>query len=263
MHSLWTGTISFGLVNIPVQLYSAVDEQKLDLDMLHKKDLSPVRFARVCRSDGHEIPYNEIVKGYEFRKGDYVVLEEEDFKKANARKTNTIDILQFAEESDIDPVYYDKPYYLEPGKGGDNAYALLRDALERSRRVGIARFAMRNREHLAAVKPAGNAILLHTLRFKSEVRTPKLRVPGPKTARGREMDMALQLINQLTEKFHPEIHKDTYIEELKNVIETKAKGRAPAAKEKEPAPTRVTDLMETLKASLHRTREREREKVSA
>jgi DNA end-binding protein Ku len=259
MRAIWTGTLSFGLVNIPVRLFPATEEQKLNLDMLHKHDLSPVRFARVCRADGREIPYEDIVKGYEYQKGDYVVLEKEDFERANVRKTNTIDLLTFCAEPEVSSLYFDRPYYLEPGKGADHAYVLLREALRRSKRVGVARFVLRNREHLALIRPERDVLLLNTLRFKSEIRDPEIKVPSGKSFRGRELDMALQLIEQQSGPFRPEQYRDTYTEELKEVIQEKAKGKTPAPKGKEPAPTQVPDLMAALRASL----EREKEKVHA
>src|SRR4051812_45551132 len=150
MRAMWSGTISFGLVNIPVQLYSAVQEEELSFHMLHKKDLSPIRFARVCREDGHEVPWEEIVKGYEVSKGNYVVMTEEDFKKVAVKRSNTIEILKFSDEKDIQPAYFERPYYLEPDKGADKAYALLSEALDKSKKVGIAKVVFRNKEHLAA-----------------------------------------------------------------------------------------------------------------
>ncbi|MGQ0644991.1 MAG: non-homologous end joining protein Ku [Elusimicrobiota bacterium] len=257
MRALWTGSIGFGLVNIPVRLYTAIEPQSLDLDMLHKKDLSPVRFARVCREDGREVPWEDIVKGYQVRKGDYIVLNEEDFKKADARKTGSIEILQFCREQEIETHYFEKPYYLEPEKGGQRAYALLREALRRSGKAGVAKFVLRNREHLAVLKPEDDVLVLNTLRFQSEIRAPDLNLPARAPAKGKELDMALKLIEQLTEPFRPEDYRDTYTDKLKKIIEEKSKGRTPAAKGEEPAPTRVPDLMAALRASL----EREKEKV--
>src|SRR5215211_1486354 len=142
MRALWTGSLSFGLINIPMKLYSATQEHGLNFDMLHKKDLSPIRYARICKADGKEIPYKDIVKGYEYQKGDYVVLVEEDFKRANIKKTKSIEMIEFTKESEINPLYYEKPYYLEPDKGADKAYVLLREALLKSKKVGIAKFVL-------------------------------------------------------------------------------------------------------------------------
>src|SRR5262249_10175282 len=140
MRALWSGSLSFGLINIPVRIYSATEARALDFDMLHKKDLSPIRFARICKAEEKEVPWQEIVKGYEYQEGEYVVLDEEDFKRASVKKTKTIEIIDFVEEIEIDPVYYEKPYYLEPGKGADKAYVLLRESLKKSKKVAIARF---------------------------------------------------------------------------------------------------------------------------
>jgi DNA end-binding protein Ku len=257
MRSIWTGTISFGLVNIPVRLYVASEEHGLDLDMLHKKDLSPVRYVRVCKAEGHEVPYEDIVKGYEYQKGDYVVLTNEDFKRAAVRKTYTIDIVRFVSEGEIDSIYFEKPYYLEPDKGAERAYALLREALRKSKKVGLARFVLRNREHLGVVKPEEKVIVLNTLRYKDEIRdADDLKLPTAEAGRGKEVDMALQLIDQLTEPFRPEEFKDTYAQDLKHLIAEKVKGKTPAAEGEAPSPTAVPDLMAALKASLQKKKEK-------
>jgi DNA end-binding protein Ku len=251
MRSIWTGTVSFGLVNIPVRLYVASEERGLDLDMLHKKDLSPVRYVRVCKADGREVPYEEIVKGYQYRKGDYVVLTEDELKKASVQKTYSVDIVRFVDETEIDTIYFEKPYYLEPDKGAEKAYALLREALRRAKKVGVARFVLRNREHLGVVKPEGRVIVLNTLRYKAAIRDAEdLKLPASEAAKGKELDMALQLIDQLTEPFKPEEFKDTYVEDLKRLIDEKVKGRPLTAAGEAPAPTAVPDLMAALKASL-------------
>lgn len=263
MRAIWTGALSFGLINIPVRLYSATaTEERISFDMLHKKDLSPIRYARVCKSDGHEIPYNEIVKGYEYQKGDYVVLSDEDFKKASPRKTKTIDILDFAKETEIDTIFYEKPYFLEPDKGAEKAYALLREALKKSKKIGVASFVLRNKEHLAAIKPYGKAILLNQLRFQEELRKPEgLNLPDSSKARGKEIEMALALIDQLSEPFKPAEYKDTYQKELKKIIEAKAKGKKIQVKDEEPeSSTEVVDLVAMLKASL---KKQQRAKVKA
>jgi DNA end-binding protein Ku len=255
MRAIWTGALSFGLVNIPIRLYSATSGTDLDLTMLHKKDLSPIRYARICRADGKEIPYEDIVKGYEYRKGDYVILTEEDFKKANVEKTKSIEIQEFAKESEIDPIYFEKPYFLEPEKGAEKAYALLRESLKKSKKVGIAKFVLRNRERLAAIKPSGNVIVLEQMRFEHEIREPEdLNLPDAKKAGSKEIQIALALIEQLTEHFKPGQYKDTYTDELKKVIDAKAKGKPIKAKGKERKPTEVSDLMAVLKKSLEKER---------
>ena len=251
MRAIWSGTISFGLVTIPVRLFSGSQSNSLDLDMLRKDDLCPVKYARVCRSDGKEIPYEDIVKGYEYREGDYVVLEPEDFEKANVRKTKTIDIQDFVMESEVDTIFFQKPYYLEPDKGGDKPYALLREALKKSKKVGIANFVMRNHEHIAVLKPYGKLLLLNQLRYHDEIRdTDELNLPESKLVNDKELKMAISLIDQTTAKFKPEEYEDTYIEDLKKIIEAKAKGKKPKVKGKEPKKSNVVDMMTLLKKSL-------------
>lgn len=256
MKSIWSGSISFGLVNIPVKLYSAAESKNIDFDMLHKKDFSPIRYARVCKAEGKEVPYIEIVKGYEYQKGDYVVLSDEDFKKADVRKTKTIDIINFAREDEIDAIYFEKPYFLEPQKGSEKAYSLLRSALEKSKKVGIAKFVLRSREHLGVVKPDSEVIILDQIRFSDEVRSAKdLKIFNAKIE-DREIDMALALIDQLTTSFNINDYKDTYRQDLEKIINEKVKGKVPKPRGEEPQPTNVKDLMSVLKESLQKEKER-------
>ncbi|HEY9744635.1 MAG TPA: Ku protein [Oculatellaceae cyanobacterium] len=251
MRSIWTGSLSFGLVNIPIRLYSGTKRERLDFDLLHKKDLSPIRYARVCKAEGKEVPYEEIVKGYEYEKGEYVVLTEEDFERANVRKNKSIEIISFAQQEEIDPNYFEKPYWIEPDKGAARAYALLREALRESGRVGIAQFVLRNREHLCIVRPEGEALALNQMRFASELQEPSsLQLPERAKPDAKELSLALSLIDQFTEPFRPENYKDTYHEELERLIEEKLSGKAPAKMGKAPEPTKVRDLMSLLKASL-------------
>jgi DNA end-binding protein Ku len=259
---IWTGALSFGLINIPVRLHSATaTEDQLDFDMLHKKDLTPIRYARVCRSDGKEVPYEDIVKGYEYRKGDYIVLTSEDFKSASPKKTKTVDIIDFVKESEIDTIYYEKPYFLEPEKGSEKAYLLLREALKKSKKVGVAQYVLRNKEHLGVIKPYGRVIVLDQLRYKDEIRKPAgLNIPETSNAKGKEITMALNLIDQLSEPFKPEEYHDTYKQDLKKMIAAKAKGKKFKSKEKEPEETEVVDLVAMLKASLKR---HQKQKVKA
>jgi DNA end-binding protein Ku len=255
MRAIWTGSLSFGLVNIPVKLYSGAESGPgIDLTMLHSKDLSPIRYAKICRQDGKEVPYEDIVKGYEYQKGDFVVLTDEDFEKANAKKTKTIDIVEFTDQDEIDIRYFEKPYYLEPTKGAEKPYALLREALAKSKKVAIAKFVLRNREHIASLKPVGKALVLDQMRFPAEIREPSgLKLPEEVDIQGQEIKMALALIEQLTKHFIPEDFHDTYTEELERVIEAKAKGKQPAASKAEaPTNTEVKDLMAMLKASLEK-----------
>ncbi len=252
MRALWNGSISFGLVNIPVHMYMASHDQELKFVMLHKKDLSEIRYARICKHEEKEVPWQEIVKGYEYKKGEFVILDEKDFARASLEKAKAIEIIQFINEDEIDSVYYIKPYYLEPGKNASSAYGLLREALKKSKKVGLARYVLRNREHLAVIKPYNNAIVLIELRFYSELLPPKdLDLPATGKVNTKEMDMALKLINQLTSSFNPKDYKDTYVEDMKTIIQQKAKGRHPAhPKTAEPKPTKVHDIMSLLEASL-------------
>jgi DNA end-binding protein Ku len=251
MKAIWSGSISFGLVTIPVKLYSGSQNNTLDLDMLRKGDLCPVKYSRVCREDGKEIPWEDIVKGYEYKEGDYVVLDKEDFEKANVEKTKTIDILDFVKESEVDSLFYDKPYYLEPEKAGIKPYALLREALKKSKKVGIGSFVIRNREHIGVVKPYGKLIVLNQLRYHDEIRDyDELNLPDDKNIKEKELKMAMELIDKSTSKFKPEEYEDTYVEDLKKVIEAKAKGRKPKAKGKEPKQAKVINMMDLLKKSL-------------
>ena len=252
MRAMWSGAVSFGLVNIPVRLYSATGgETKLEFDLLHEKDKSPIRFARICKLEGEEVPYQELVKGFEYSDGEYVILTDEDFQKADVTKTRAIQIQDFVKEEEIDDIFFEKPYFLEPDKGAAKAYALLREALRQSGMVGIASFVLRNREHIAAIRPSGNVLMLDQLRYPSEIRKPEgLKLPEAAEIDQRELDLALALVNQLTDEWKPEKYHDTYTEELRRVIEEKAQGRIPVPKGEEPRPTEVVNLMDALKKSL-------------
>lgn len=252
MRPIWTGSISFGLVNIPVKLFSGVHpRQGLDLDMLHKEDHAPIRYARICRKDGEEVPWDDIVKGYEYSEGDYVVLTEADFDKANPKKTQTIDIQQFVADGEVDIRYFEKPYYLEPVKGGEKAYALLHKALEKSDKLALAKFVMHEREHLAVLKPVGRALVLNQMRFPKELREAgNLKFPSDHDVTDKELDVALKLIKQETKHFIPEDFHDTYTEELEDIITAKSKGKKVPRHGEKPKDTSSHDLMATLKASL-------------
>ncbi|HEX7963129.1 MAG TPA: Ku protein [Candidatus Saccharimonadales bacterium] len=253
MRPIWNGSISFGLVNIPVRLYSAVNPREgIDLDMLHKDDHAPIRYARICRKDGEEIPWNDIVKGYEYRDGDYVVLTKKEMESIDAKKTQTIDIQQFVDEQDIDIRYFEKPYYLEVVKGGEKAYALLRGALQKSGKLALAKFVLHEREHVAALKPVGRALVLNQMRFPTDLREAgELHFPTDKDLSAKELDMALKLVKQETKSFIAEDLHDTYTEELEEMIKEKTKGKKPAKhKSAPPKETTAGDLMSALKASL-------------
>lgn len=255
MRSIWTGAISFGLVNIPVKLYSAVQQQALDLDMLAKKDLSPIRYARINKNTGKEVDYKDIVKGYEYEKGHYVVVTDDDFKKASPEKSKTINITDFVKEEEIDSIYFEKPYYLEPDKGAAKAYALLVKALDKSKKVGIAQFMIRNRERLGALKVMNGMLVLNQLRYASEIRKPdELDIPKQEKVSPKEVELATKLIDQLTEHFEPENFHDTYVEELKRIVEAKAQGKPVKKAPVKRAKTDVKDIMSVLKESLKATK---------
>ncbi len=230
MRSIWSGSLSFGLINIPIKVYPAAEEHVLEFDMLHKKDLSPIRYARICKMEGKEIPYDEIVKGYEYEKNEYIVIDKEDFKAANAKKTSMIEIQHFAHLQEIDPIYFDKPYYLEPDNKSAKAYHLLKEALQKSKKVAVASFVFRNKEHFGILRPLDHILVLIQLRYQLEIRSfQELQVPKEKIS-PKEMDVALMLINKLTQPFNPEKYHDTYTEELIALIEQKVKGKKPSKK---------------------------------
>ncbi len=257
MRAIWKGWLSFGLINIPINLYTGVNQKALRFHFLHAKDKSPIRFARICKKDGKEIPWEEITRGYELESGDMVVLTEEDLAKAYPEKTKTIEILDFVDEEEVDPIYYEKPYFLEPQRGAAKAYLLLREALKKTKKVGIAKFILRNRENLAALRPHDNLILLHQLRYSSEIRqSGNLQIPKGEKTSLREIDLAIKLIDQLTHSFDPKHYKDTYQEDILDIIKKKAKGKRVVPQEK-PKKKRVQhDLMKVLKASLQKKRKR-------
>lgn len=252
MRPIWTGAISFGLINIPVKVYAATEESTLDLDMLDGRDHSNIKFKRVNESTGKEVPYDKIVRAYNLN-GKYVVLDKEDFESADAEKTKTIDIEHFVEESDIDSIYFEHPYYLEPAKGGEKAYAILRDALASTKKVGVTTFVMRNKEALAILKPYKNGILLNRIRFEEEIRSMSdLKLPAKPKTKAKEQAVANQLIQQQTEKFDISSYKDTYSGKLMKLIKQKAKtGKTPKkATMKVVHRKDEDDLMSMLKASL-------------
>lgn len=250
MRPLWTGAIGFGLVNIPVKLYSATQGSELNLDMLDKKDHSNIKYMRVNAKTGKEVKWENIVKGYKID-DKYVVLDEKDFETANAVKTKTIDISDFVKLSEIDSVYYEMPYYLAPDKSGARAYELLREALEKSGKAGVASFVMRNKESLAILKASGKMIVLNRIRFAEEIRDPKeLESTTKATVKPAELKMAMTLIDQLTGKFDIRKYKDTYTEQLMKVIKAKAKGAKPIKPHLKVVHSTAKDLMSQLKASL-------------
>jgi DNA end-binding protein Ku len=257
-HAIWNGTINFGLVTIPVKLQTAIRTNDLRFNFLHKKDDGRIQNVRRCSLDGEEVSYDEIVRGYEYEKGQYVILTDQDFARVNVEATQSVDIVQFVDLSEINPMYFDKPYYLEPEKKGRHAYALLREALKSMNKVGIAKVVIRSREHLAALKPNGEALVLELMHFADEiVDTGSLDLPAEEEPRENEMKVAKLLIDTMTAAFDPEQFQDTYREELLAMIEARAAGKT--IPEGKPAPKRsdkVVDLMEVLQKSLEATRAR-------
>ena len=260
--AIWKGNISFGLVNIPIALYPATRREELKFRLLRKSDLSQVNYKRVAEKDGKEVPWDQIVKGYEYDKGKYVVLKEEDFQRVDLEATQTVDIKDFVDQEEIDPMFFYKPYYLEPQKGGDKAYALLRDALKNTNKVGVAKVVIKTRQYLAGVKPEGGALVLELMHFADELADPeKLHVPKKMEVGKREMNMAKSLIDSMTSKWEPEKYKDDYREALMEVIEEKVEAGGKEIEEKPrkaPKSTKVVDLVSVLQKSLEQTGEKRR-----
>jgi DNA end-binding protein Ku len=257
MRAIWKGSISFGLVNIPIAVYPATRKEDLKFRLLRKSDLSPVNYKRVAEKDGKEIPWDQIVKGYEYEKGKYVVLKDEDFEHVDLEATQTVDIQDFVDQEEIDPMFFYKPYYLEPQKGGDKAYALLRDALEDSKKVGIAKVVIKTRQYLAGVKPEDGVLVLELMHFADELlETEKLYVPKKVEVGKREMNMAKSLIDSMSSKWNPQKYRDDYREALMEVIEEKVEAGGKEIEEKPkkaPKPTKVIDLVSVLRKSLEQT----------
>ena len=254
MRAIWKGSISFGLVNIPIALYPATRKEELKFRLLRKKDLSPVNYKRVAAKDGREVAWDEIVKGYEYEKGKFVVLSDKDFQRVDLEATQTVDIQDFVDLEEIDPMFFYKPYYLEPQKGGDKAYALLREALADGKKVGIAKVVIKTRQYLAGVKALKDVLVLELMHFAEELAdAEKLHVPKKATVGKREKDMAEALVKSMTSKWDPEKYKDDYREALMEVIEEKVEsgGEEIEEKPKEKKPsTKVIDLVAVLQESL-------------
>jgi DNA end-binding protein Ku len=248
--AIWKGAVTFGLVTVPVSLYSATRSNDLAFRLLHKKDTSPIDYRRFCDAEDVEVAWKDIVKGYEYEKGRFVVLTDEDFTRARVPATQTIEILDFVPGAEIDFSYFEHPYWLEPTKPGRKGYALLRAALEASERVGIGKIVLRQREHLAALRPAGKGLMLTTMRFAHEIApADSFDLPDRSGADKRELELALRLVDSLAGEWKPERYKDEYREVLMKAIEQKMRGktiRAPAAAK----PAKVIDLMTALRRSL-------------
>ncbi len=253
MAPIWKGSLSFGLVNIPVELRGAVRSDHISFRMLHAEDLSPVKYERISSKTGETVPWEEIVKGYEYEKGKYVVITDDDFKTAALESSKTIDILDFVPAQEIDPRYFDKPYYLMPTKGGEKAYALLREAIRKSGAVGIGKIVMRQVQHLVGIKVVGDALVLEIMRFESElIDENEFNFPDESLVRPKELKMAEELVANLAEPFDPSRYKDDYRANLMKVIRARMKGKKlplPVTDD-DVADTKVVDLMARLQASL-------------
>ena len=254
MRPIWKGTISFGLVSIPISLHRATTEEDLRFRLLRKTDLSPVNYKRVAEVDGKEVAWDQIVKGYEYEQGKYIVLKDEDFKRVDIEATQTVDIIDFVELDEIDPMFFDRPYYIEPQKNADKAYALLRDSLQNAEKVGIAKVVIKTKQHLAAVKPRSNLLVLELMHFADELINPdELKSPKAVKPSGQEMKMAQELVKSMTAEWHPNKYTDDYRKALLNLIHRKIKSggkELPEPKTEGKKPTNVIDLVEVLKRSL-------------
>jgi DNA end-binding protein Ku len=251
MRPIWKGGISFGLVFIPIKLYSAVDSENLDLDLLDKRDMSRIGYKKVSKSSGDEVPQEQIVRGFEVEKGKYVILENEEIEKLYPKRSKSIEILSFTEESNIDSVYFEKPYFIEPEGDVKKAYKLLVEAIEQTGKVGVAKFVLKNREHLCILKVRDGNLILVQMRFADEIRDDnELDMKISEKPDKEEVSMAVKIINSLSKKFSAESYKDTYIKEIKEVIEKKAKKKKIEVAEEEPKATQVEELMDMLKQSL-------------
>jgi len=254
---LWKGAISFGLVNVPVELHSAKKKSaELDMTMLDKRDLAPVGYKRVNKSTGKEVAWGDVVKGYEYQDGDYVVLSDEDFRRANPEAAKTVDILAFVDLAEIQPQYFDTPYYLKPEKRGEKPYALLRDTLQKAGKAGIASVVIRTKQYLAALVAQDELLVLNTLRYADELKDPaELEIPKAKVS-AKELDMAMRLVEDMADDWHPGKYKDTYRDDLLKRIKEKVKaGETEELTEPEKQPSReksadVIDLMSLLKKSV-------------
>jgi len=257
--AIWKGSISFGLVQIPVGIYPAEEADELHLSMLDRRNMSPIHFQRINAENGKEVPWGEVVKGYKTKGGDYVVLTKEDLERANADATQTVDIVEFVDAAEVEPIFFDRPYYLVPAKPGMKAYALLRETLRRTGKVGIAKVVIRTRQYVGAVMVRGDVLVLNLLRYHHEIRDPKtLELPSQNLhAAGvtkREVDMASQLVEGMLGHFDPEEFRDDYREDVMKMI--KAKQAAGDSEEIAPAPKKraktgkVIDIVDLLKKSL-------------
>ncbi|HKU69348.1 MAG TPA: Ku protein [Burkholderiales bacterium] len=257
--ALWKGAISFGLVHVPVSLHSAEKRNSLDFTLLDRRDFAPVGYKRVNKQTGEEVTWDQIVKGYEYEDGNYVALSDEDFRQANVEATQTVDILAFVDAEDIEPMYFDTPYYLSPTKRGEKGYALLRETLKRSKKAAVATVVIRTRQHIATMLPVGPMLVLNTLRYAKDIKgIDEFELPEEARASAKEVDMALKLVKEMSEKWKPAKYHDSYREDILARIEKKVKAgethevAEPGAEEEAPQRkgAEVIDLMALLKRSV-------------
>lgn len=255
MRPTWKGSISFGLVYIPVAVYPATREEKISFRQLRSSDLSPIKYKKVAEADSKEVPADQIVKGFEYEKGHYVVMKDEDFEKVRIESTHSIDITDFVDLGQVDPKFFYKPYFLEAQKGGEKAYAVLHKALSGTGKIGIAKVVISNREHLAAVKPDGLFLILELMHFASEILSAEILKNGDASAvTDKELKMAQALIESMSVAWEPDKYRDEYRTALMELIEQKAKHKEIAAKAPAPPPpTNVVDLVKVLQESLNRS----------
>jgi DNA end-binding protein Ku len=254
--ALWSGTVSFGLVNVPVRLYSAIQDHNLHFHFVHEKDNSRIGYEKICKAEGKPVPDEEIVRAFEYEKGEFVYLSDEDFDAAKAEGYRTIDIRDFVPYEQIDPVYFRHTYYAGPQEGAERVYALLRRALEDSGLAGIAKFVMRDRQYLGCLRVRNGALTLEQMYFADEVRKPEDVVPEQVEVDERELQMAAQLVDAFTGDFEPERYRDTYRDTLCEIIEAKRKGQEVHAAAEEPEEEQPSDLMAALRASVEAARAR-------
>jgi DNA end-binding protein Ku len=256
MRAIWKGAISFGLVNIPIALYPATRREELKFRLLRGTDLSPVNYKRVAEADGKEVPWDQIVKGYEYEKGKFVVIKEDDFARVDVEATQTVDITDFVQIEEVNPIFFHKPYYMEPEKGGDKAYVLLREALHATGKIAIAKVVIKTRQHLAAVKPQEKGLMLELMRFADElIDVDEFKVPAAKEVGKKELEMAKALVASMSGKWEPEKYRDDYKDALEKLIEQKAEKSDEATPKPahRPKATNVIDLVSVLQKSLEQS----------
>jgi DNA end-binding protein Ku len=266
MRAIWKGSISFGLVSIPISLFPATRREELKFRLLRKSDRSPVNYKRVAEVDGKEVPWDQIVKGYEYEKGKYIVIKDEDFARVDVEATQTVDIINFVKLEEINPLFFQKPYYMQVEKGGEKAYMLLREALENSGKIGIAKVVIKVRQHLAAIEPHQNGLMLELMHFPEELLdVSEFKAPAARTASKAEITMATKLVESMTAKWNPDRYHDDYHETLEKLIEEKVQhgGEKLPPHKKARKPTNVIDLVSVLQKSIEETKGKQKSQKKA